>query len=183
MSRKKTFGLYRQGCGYSLLEVMVAVVILSVGLAALGLLQVVNVQNTYNANNRAVAATAARDMADRIRANLVAYENGLFANASVGANNNCATGGGGTVCNFTAMAQDDLAQWQQQLGALLPAGAGVVCVDNGVIDDGNPGAPGCSGTGNTVIKVFWRETASFSDDLNADDVNNQWQSFGLVVYP
>ncbi len=169
--------------GYSLLEVMIAVVILSIGLTALGLLQVANVQNTYNSNNRAMAATAARDMADRMRANLVAYENGLFANAVGGANNNCATGGGGTICNFTTMAQDDLAQWQQQLGNILPAGAGIVCVDNGTLDDGNPAAPACSGTGNTVVKVFWRETASFSGTLNADDVNNQWQSFGLAVYP
>ena len=70
--------------GYSLIEVMLTVVILSIGLAGLGLLQVNNVQNTYNANNRAAAATAASDMADRIRANLVAYENGLFTDVTQG---------------------------------------------------------------------------------------------------
>jgi len=174
---------YRNNSGYSLLEVMVAVVILSIGLTGLGLLQVANVQNTFNSNNRAMAATSARDMADRIRANLIAYENGLFSNATTGTNNGCSTGDGATICDFTAMAQDDLAQWQLQLGNLLPSGAGVVCVDNGPIDDGNPGAPSCSGTGNTVIKVFWRESAGFSNTTNVDDVDNQWQSLGLVVYP
>ena len=69
-------------------------VILSIGLAGLGLLQVNNVQNTYNANNRAAAATAAADMADRIRANLVAYEAGLFADVSTGSDNGCSDGGG-----------------------------------------------------------------------------------------
>jgi hypothetical protein len=82
------------------------------------------------------------------------------------------------------MAQDDFNQWQTNLGNILPAGTGVVCVDNGNIDDGDgEGDPACSGTGNTVVKVFWRENASFSDDQAADDINNQWQAFGLVVYP
>ena len=169
--------------GYSLIEVMLTVVILSIGLAGLGLLQVNNVQNTYNANNRAAAATAASDMADRIRANLVAYENGLFTNINSGSDNGCSTGGGGTVCNFTQLAQDDLDQWITNLANILPGGTGIVCVDNGVVDDGEPGAPACTGTGNTVVKVFWRENASFSDDVAADDVDNQWQAFGLVVYP
>ena len=166
--------------GYSLIEVMLTVVILSIGLAGLGLLQVNNVQNTYNANNRAAAATAAADMADRIRANLVAYEAGLFTDVSTGSDNNCSNG---TECNFTQMAEDDLNQWLTNLGNILPDGAGVVCVDNGVVDDGEPGAPDCSGTGNTVVKVFWRENASFSDDVAADDIDNEWQAFGLVVYP
>jgi type IV pilus assembly protein PilV len=169
--------------GYSLIEVMLTVVILSIGLAGLGLLQVNNVQNTYNANNRAAAATAASDMADRIRANLLAYENGIFSNISTGSDNGCATGGGGTECNFTQMAQDDFNQWTTNLANILPQGAGIVCVDNAVIDDGEPGAPACTGTGNTVVKVFWRENASFSDDQAGDDIDNQWQAFGLVVYP
>lgn len=169
--------------GYSLIEVMLTVVILSIGLAGLGLLQVNNVQNTYNANNRALAATAASDMADRIRANLVAYESGLFSNINAGSDNGCADGTGSTECNFTQMAQDDFNQWTTNLGNILPEGAGVVCVDNGEVDDGEPGAPACSGTGNTVVKVFWRESAGFSDDRNADDIDNAWQAFGLVVYP
>lgn len=169
--------------GYSLIEVMLTVVILSIGLAALGLLQVNNVQNTYNANNRSAAATAAADMADRIRANLVAYENGLFSNIDTGSDNNCAAGAGTTECNFTQMAQDDLNQWLTNLANILPAGQGIICVDNGITDDGVPGAPACSGTGNTVVKVFWRESASFSDDQAGDDIDNQWQSFGLVVFP
>lgn len=169
--------------GYSLLEVMISVVILSVGLAALGLLQISNIQNTYNASNRATAAIVANDMADRIRSNLAAYENGLFADAQTGADNNCSVGSGATVCDFNMMALDDINQWQQHLGNLLPGGVGVVCVDNGVIDDGNPGATQCSGNGNTVVKVFWRETAGFGVATDLDNVNNQWQAFGLVVYP
>jgi len=179
---REALSLVRQR-GYSLIEVMLTVVILSIGLAGLGLLQVNNVQNTYNANNRALAATAASDMADRIRANLVAYESGLFRDISAGSNNNCADGSGSTVCNFTQMAQDDINQWATNLTNILPGGAGVVCVDNGNVDDGAPGAPACSGTGNTVVKVFWRESAGFSDDRNVDDIDDAWQAFGLVVYP
>lgn len=185
MNKHSSTYLMQTQQGYSLIEVMITVVILSIGLAGVGLLQVNNVQNTYNANNRAAAATAAADMADRMRANLVAYENGLFANISAGEDNNCADGSG-SVCSFTEMAQDDMNQWLTNLGNILPEGIGVVCVDNGAIDDvgaGDPPDPACSGTGNTVVKVFWRESAAFSDDRNADNIDNQWQAFGLVVYP
>lgn len=176
---------YYKNKGYSLLEVMVAVVIMSIGLTALGLLQVANVQNSYNANNRAVAAMAAQSMADRIRANLSAYESGTFANVAgtAGVLGGCSDGTGATTCTAQQMAQDDLARWQAELATTLPQGGGVVCVDDGQLDDGNPGAPQCSGNGNTVVKVFWRETAGFSSTTNADDVNNQWQAFGIAVYP
>ncbi len=171
--------------GYSLLEVMVAVVIMSIGLTALGLLQVANVQNSYNANNRGIAAMAATTMADRIRANLSGYENGLFTDTTglAGASAGCSDGSGGVTCTAAQMAQDDLARWLDELANSLPEGDGVVCVDDGQLDDGTPGAPLCSGTGNTVVKVFWRESAGFSTTTAADDVNAAWQAFGIAVYP
>lgn len=169
--------------GYSLLEVMIAVVILSIGLAALGLLQVGNVQNSYNAHNRSLAAAAAANMAERIRTNLQAYENGSFVEAGAGALNNCSGGADVDACTPEQMAEDDLARWQEELTQILPQGAGIVCTDNGAVDDGTPTATACSGTGNTVVKVFWRETANFSTQITTDDVNNEWQAFGLVVYP
>lgn len=168
-----------------MLEVMVTVVIMSIGLTALGLLQVANVQNSYNANNRAVAAMSAQAMADRIRANLSAYETGSFTNVAdtAGALAGCSDGTGAATCTPQQMAQDDLARWQAELANTLPQGGGIICVDDVQLDDGNPGAPQCSGNGNTVVKVFWRETAGFSTTTNADDVNNQWQAFGIAVYP
>lgn len=171
--------------GYSLLEVMIAVVIMSIGLTALGLLQVANVQNSYNANNRAIAAMAAQNMADRIRANLMAYENGQFTDTtgSTGSLGGCSDGTGGTTCTPEQMAQDDLARWQTELASTLPEGGGVVCVDDGQLDDGSPAAPMCSGNGNTVVKVFWRETAGFSTTTDADDIEAAWQAFGIAVYP
>ena len=169
--------------GYSLLEVMIAVVILSIGLAALGLLQVGNVQNSYNSHNRSLAATSAQNMGERLRSNLLGYANGEFINASLGILGTCSTSNSAEACTPEQLAQDDLARWQAELEQVLPEGAGVVCLDDGVVDDGTPDAPACSGTGNTVVKVFWRESASFSTQITTDDIDNAWQAFGLVVYP
>ena len=168
--------------GYSLIEVMVAVLILSLGLAGMGLLQVINVKNTYNANNRSVAATYAKYMTEQMRANVEAYELGHFVNATTGSANSCV--GSAANCTPQQLAQDDLSRWQNQLGALLPGGEGIICVDgsDGATDDGVPGAPACSGNGQTVVKIFWRETANAGGD-GGSDIDNEWQAYGLTVYP
>ncbi len=171
--------------GYSLLEVMVAVVILSIGLVAMGLLQVANVQNSYNAHNRSVAAQESNNLADRIRANLFGYENGLYTAVNAGNRSGlgCSDGSGATQCTPEQIAEDDYIRWSNQLAAVLPEGQGIICIDDGELDDGSPDDPQCSNNGNTVIKVFWRETASFGNAISTDDVENEWQAFGLAVYP
>ena len=168
--------------GYSLIEVMVAVLILSLGLAGMGLLQVINVKNTYNANSRSTAATYAKYMAEQMRANVEAYERGQFVNASTGSANNCV--GSAVDCTPQQLAQDDLNRWQNQLDDLLPQGQGIICVDgsDGATDDGVPGAPACSGNGQTVVKIFWRETANAGGNAGSD-VDNEWQAYGLTAYP
>lgn len=169
--------------GYSLIEVMLTVVILSIGLAALGLLQVNNVQNTYNANNRAVATNAAMDMANRIRTNMAGYAQQIFTDLSTGADKNC-TNNTDNLCTPAELGQDDFNQWQLNLAAVLPQGSGTVCTDSTPFD-GIPGTTACDGVGNNVIKVFWRENASFSDETVADDIDGAttWQVFALVFSP
>lgn len=55
--------------GFSMIEVLVAVLILAVGLLGVAGVQVVSMQNTSNANLRTLATIYAQDMAERIRAN------------------------------------------------------------------------------------------------------------------
>ncbi|MBU1189479.1 MAG: type IV pilus modification protein PilV [Gammaproteobacteria bacterium] len=169
--------------GYSLIEVMLTVVILSIGLAGLGLLQVNNVQNTYNANNRALATNAAMDMSSRIRANMQGYGFQAFANIDTGSDNNC-TNNSDDDCTPLEMAQDDFNQWNDNIAAILPQGSGIVCTDSTPFD-GQPGATACDGTGNNVIKIFWAETATFSDETVADDIDGSTisQVFSLIISP
>ncbi|RVU41771.1 type IV pilus modification protein PilV [Rheinheimera riviphila] len=71
-------GLQRQ-TGVSLLEVLIAVLVLSVGLLGIAGLQTANLRNTQSAHQRTVAVLLAASMAERIRANPVAAAAGAFA--------------------------------------------------------------------------------------------------------
>ena len=168
--------------GYTLVEVMVTVLILSIGLAALGLLQVLTVQNTYNSHNRALAVMSAEAMLDRVRANILGYEFGAYTNLQnpPGVAPNCTQG---APCDPFAIAQAEYAAWNIELAQNLPQGIGILCMDgnDGDVNDGMPGAPACAG-GVNVIKVFWRESSASGDGTN-DEVQNVWRVFGTPFFP
>lgn len=62
-----------RGCasarGFSLIEVLIALVVLAIGLLGLGLLQTLNLRYTQSANQRTVATTLAGELLDTIRTN------------------------------------------------------------------------------------------------------------------
>lgn len=138
--------------GMSMLEVLVGVVILAVGLLGLaGLLaggMRANVSSTY----RTVVTNQASDMADRMRANLAGVAAGSYANVSgIPANPGC----NGGACSAVQLAQFDAFDWNTANAAMLPSGAGVVCLDSSA-NDGTPGAPACDAAGSVyVIKLWW----------------------------
>ncbi len=111
--------------GFTLLEVLVAIVILSIGLLGLAGLQAAGLRNNQSAYLRTIATQQAYDMADRIRANAAGA--GIAAGAydnisSTGSNPGCITGG----CTPAAMAQYDAYEWNTANASLLPAGKGTV---------------------------------------------------------
>jgi type IV pilus assembly protein PilV len=65
--------------GVSLLEVLIAVLVLSVGLLGVAGLQTANIRNTQSAHQRTMAVLLASSMGERIRANAVAAANGSFS--------------------------------------------------------------------------------------------------------
>lgn len=64
--------------GVSLLEVLIAVLVLSVGLLGVAGLQTANIRNTQSAHQRTVAVLLATSMGERIRANPVMARTGVF---------------------------------------------------------------------------------------------------------
>lgn len=64
--------------GVSLLEVLIAVLVLSVGLLGVAGLQTANIRNTQSAHQRTMAVLLASSMGERIRANAIAAANGSF---------------------------------------------------------------------------------------------------------
>lgn len=169
-----------QQSGYTLIEVLVALLVLTIGLTGLGILQVLTVQNTINSNNRAFAVIAAESMSDLVRSNLRSYEFGIFRNQTTQLNViDCSAG-----CTPDQMAQNNIALWQLQLARLLPQGQGILCMDgsDGSINDGEPGAVACSGVGQNVVKIFWRETNP-ADGAGVNALDNVWSAFGTPLYP
>jgi type IV pilus assembly protein PilV len=102
--------------GFSLIEVLVAVVVLSIGLLGLAALQVSGLRVGQSSFYRAQAAQFATDMADRLRANLGEARTCELALADA------------TPTSPTTTCQRDLAEWRTRL-ATLPGGNGAVEVD------------------------------------------------------
>lgn len=110
--------------GFTLLEVLVSIVVISLGLLGLAGLQVVSLNNNQAAYHRAIATQQAFDMMDRIRANRIGGANGNYDNltTTLPADPGCFTTG----CSAANMAVTDHFQWLTNVAAMLPGGTGSV---------------------------------------------------------
>lgn len=105
--------------GFSLVEVLVAMVVLSVGLLGIAGMMASTVRNNHSAYHRSQATWLAYDMLDRVRANrdaALAPANNF--NIALGTANSAVTGIVGGEVNA----------WKNRLAAALPAGDGSVTV-------------------------------------------------------
>lgn len=112
--------------GFTLIEVLIAMVVLATGLLGLAGLQAASLKNNLSAYNRSQASQLAYDMSDRMRSNSTVASNYLstfmtLASASVQVS--CTTIAG---CAPNALAENDLYQWQQDLTGILPGGEGEI---------------------------------------------------------
>lgn len=111
--------------GFTLIEVMVALVIFSIGLLGLAGLQAQSLRFNHGAYLRTQASYHAYDILDRMRANREAALAGGY-NASFttsGTDHNC--NDASVSCSTNEMAQHDVFEWKQLL-ATLPNGEGSV---------------------------------------------------------
>jgi len=118
----------RRQRGFSLIEAMVALVVLAVGMLGIAGLYVTTLRSGGGAIYRMQAVNLASDLADRIRVNRGA--NVQYAAAA--ADNNC-YGAGAVDCTPAQMAANDLFVWQAQVQAALPGGNGVVAVNGAAV--------------------------------------------------
>ncbi|MCO6413924.1 MAG: type IV pilus modification protein PilV [Thiogranum sp.] len=109
--------------GFTLIEILVSVLILSIGLLGLASLQANGLKNNYGAYARSQAIILANDMADRIRANPTAASSGLYNSILTPASDpGCKAGN----CSPTEIRDHDSANWYTSLQTMLPAGTGTV---------------------------------------------------------
>ncbi len=135
--------------GFSMVEVLVALVVLGVGMLGMASLYVVSLRASGSAISRMQAVNLASDIGDRIRAN----RNAGTAYAGTAADNGTGCIGADKTCAPAAMAAHDLFVWQQQIVATLPGDPeGTIEVDTST----NP---------NTyTITVSWLESGEAGDD-------------------
>jgi type IV pilus assembly protein PilV len=134
--------------GFTLIEVLVAVIILAIGLLGLAGIQTVGLKNNQSAYARSQATQLAYDIADRMRANVAGvatYTTTDPTDATETASCSTATG-----CTAAQMAQTDLFQWNATLTDILPSGSGTIAVAGNVF----------------TITITW------DDDHDGDNSNN-----------
>lgn len=140
-----------QAKGFSLIEVVIAIAVFSTGLGGLSLLLMLAIQETAASHWQAVAASKAQSLGELLRT------------APSATLPTPVTGSGpclqGDVCAPGTMASAALYHWQRDVAAVLPDGAGILCLDT-TPEDGNAVDPACDGAGERVVKVFWTEPAT-----------------------
>ena len=132
----------RRAQGFTLVEAMVALVVLAVGMLGIAGLYVTTLRSGGSAIYRMQAVNLAADLADRIRTNRGAGAS--YAGAA--ADNNC-YGAGSVDCAPALMAANDLFVWQQQVAAILPNGNANVVVP-----------PVAAGPFTYTITINWTES-------------------------
>lgn len=144
---------FRQA-GFSLLEVLISIIVLTIGLLGVAALQGSSIRYNHSAQLRAIAIAQGHSMADRIKANKAGAEAGAY-NAVSGTPSQTSC----TACTPTQLAQYDAWKWNTVNASLLPSGQGTVTGNNNrytitVRWDGNrTGAAGLGCSGNKKVDL------------------------------
>lgn len=137
--------------GLSLLEVLIALLVLMAGFLALGGLQTVSLANNHSAYLRSQAVIQAHDMADRMYANSAGVQAGAYNSITglPGSPPTCLTTAtteealSAIDCTPAEMAQFDAQEWNSTNANVLPSGQGTVV--------------GPDGNGVYTITISWLE--------------------------
>jgi len=136
--------------GFTLLEVLIALLIFSLGMLGLAGLMVVSVKTNQSAYQRTQASFLAQSMADRMRANIskVNDYNGDYDSSTAGAST-C------SACDPDQLLERDRAIWSQQLIESLPTNTTANINCDGTVIPASSGAGTYDGTCEFTIK--WTE--------------------------
>jgi type IV pilus assembly protein PilV len=140
--------------GVGMIELLITLVITSIGLLGLAGLQVNGLRNNQFAYNRTQAIILASDISDRMRANSEAVIAGNYVQAANStAYSTCLISSG---CSSNEMAKNDTYEWHELIVERLPLGDGLVCIDSTPNSADTPASPECDGVGKDyAIKIWW----------------------------
>jgi type IV pilus assembly protein PilV len=147
---------YRQS-GFTLLEVLIALLILSIGLLGLAALQTTGLRSNQMASMRTQATQAAYDITDRMRANPTGVEADEYIISRTEAPSD--TG-------VTGMALADLTDWRNNVER-LPGGKSEITQQTAACDSTT--SPPCNPPTNIithVVTVYWDEARTGVNGTN-----------------
>jgi type IV pilus assembly protein PilV len=156
--------------GFTLLEVLVAVLVFSFGLLGIAGMMTISVRNNHNGYLRTQANFLAENMMDRMRANPTALWNGQYNGTAAIGTADCTLA---QPCNFQQLALYDTQSWAASLAQFLPNGQGTInCVANSALStfiaSANPPSvwfPAPPFDGVCTITVQWNEADRTSDQV------------------
>lgn len=164
--------------GISLLESMIAIVLVALGVLGILGVQLRTLADTQTAVRRAQAIRLIEDLSERLKANPAALAPGVLSRYEVdwgdvtGAVPGCANG-----CSPADMARADIAQWKQTVASTMPLGDANVSI---VTDT----TPNTNTRAQLAVMIRWREnerqrdgdtdaqTAAYKTLLSSEDVGS-----------
>ena len=158
--------------GFSLIEVLVAIIILSIGMLGAVGMQAAAMQSNKETRNQSVATSFARELAEKMRGNhTVAIKSAAADNpyliaettltgtaAFVAPTENCFT----IACSSAAaVASWDMADWKNRVQNALPDPKIRVCFDKAPFAADGTAQWACTDDGDiTVLKMAWTSTST-----------------------
>ncbi len=149
----------KRNTGFSLIEALITLVILSFSLFSIVTLQVKAQQFSNTARFTTQATLLAHDMLERMRSNPAGLSSGNYNLPSATKHINCYTLTG---CIASDMAENDMYEWagnsSSSVSHRLPSSVATVCVDS-TFDDGEPDSFACDNSGDIyAIKIWWLDS-------------------------
>lgn len=165
--------------GFSLLEVLISIVVLSIGLlGAVGMLMAA-VRSTNESGSFTTAVNLVRELSEkaRINKNIAARNNAKntyvvedwkSGSALPGNATDTACIGGAAACKDTDLAAWDVRTWLARVDAALPEARVAVCFDDDLPGKDGHYAWSCSKAGrNLVVKLGWAPRLPNEDERDA----------------
>jgi type IV pilus assembly protein PilV len=145
----------RTSNGFTLVEVLVTLLVLSIGLLGIDKLLLVSSRANDSAYLRTQATALAYSILDSMRANRQTAVNGVYTGTSTSFTNPNVQCTAASPCSGTTIAQNDMWQWAQDLTtALGPSGVGTISTVN--VTDPVTGATDVTAT----ITVQWNDSVA-----------------------
>lgn len=159
--------------GFSMIEVLISVLVISIGLLGMAGLQTTGIQQSHNSYLKTQASMLAYDMADRMRSNLQGVADGQYDSIDNGSLDLIADEpacSNANACTASEIAEIDIYQWtsadtEGSLASALPSGHGMVSNNAGIFtitvlwDENRTGKTGTDCTGDPAenLKCFQLE--------------------------